>query len=174
MIGEGFLNELNRGKSDVVSFTISFHLFRTSLTWMGVCVPNTWISEVTYRKSLSTFPLYLSRTSPGLVRSRLILITNNNTVVGIARGPPTQLHPWYCTRLFIYFYYFFRNLIISRILHYSQRVMNVLYIEDQAFSWSYDFAPPHRLPPLLSISSSGDTRKDWERERTGEANAFWA
>jgi hypothetical protein len=67
--------------------------------WMGelrgVCVLYNVheCQKKTNRKTLSTFPLYLSRTSPGLVRSRLLLITNNNTVVGIARGPPTQLHP---------------------------------------------------------------------------------
>ncbi len=40
-------------------------------------------------------------------------------------------------------------------------------IEDQAFSASYDFAPPPPSHPTLpSISSTGHTQEDWERDTT--------
>jgi hypothetical protein len=39
------------------------------------------------------------------------------------------------------------------------------FIEDQAFSPSFDFAPPPTpFLPLPSVSSTGDTQEDWERE----------
>ncbi len=39
------------------------------------------------------------------------------------------------------------------------------FTEDQTFSPSYDLAPPTPLlPPLRSVSSTGDTQEDWERE----------
>jgi hypothetical protein len=37
------------------------------------------------------------------------------------------------------------------------------FIEDQAFSSSYDLAPPR---PLQSVCSAGDTQEDWEIETT--------
>ncbi len=42
------------------------------------------------------------------------------------------------------------------------------FIEDYAFSPSYDLAPtpPIHPPPLPSGSSAGDTQEDWERETT--------
>ncbi len=38
-----------------------------------------------------------------------------------------------------------------------------MIIEDQASSLSYDLAPPPFPPPLLSVSSTGDTEEDWEK-----------
>ncbi len=42
------------------------------------------------------------------------------------------------------------------------------FIEDQALSRSYDLAPrrPPTPPPLPSVSWTGDTQEDWERETT--------
>ncbi len=37
---------------------------------------------------------------------------------------------------------------------------------DQAFLPSHDLAPPPRPPPSPSVSSIGDTQKDWGRETT--------
>jgi hypothetical protein len=39
-----------------------------------------------------------------------------------------------------------------------------ILIKDQDFSSSYDLAPPSPHPPLLSVSSIGDTQRVWERE----------
>ncbi len=40
------------------------------------------------------------------------------------------------------------------------------FIENQAFSPSYDLAPPPPRPHLLSVSLRGDAQEDWERETT--------
>ncbi len=39
------------------------------------------------------------------------------------------------------------------------------FIEGQAFTLSYDLAPPTNTPPS-SVNSTGDTKEDWERETT--------
>jgi len=47
-----------------------------------------------------------------------------------------------------------------------QRVLNVLE-KTRAFSLKYHLTLSHPLPPSLpSVSSTGDTQKDWERETT--------
>ncbi len=39
------------------------------------------------------------------------------------------------------------------------------FLEGQAVSWSSDLAPrPPLSPPPMSVSSTGDTQEDWERE----------
>ncbi len=50
-----------------------------------------------------------------------------------------------------------RGVFITKIIEW--------FLEDQAFSPSYDLGPP---PPLFppSVSSTGDTLEDWERETT--------
>jgi hypothetical protein len=41
-----------------------------------------------------------------------------------------------------------------------------MVIEDHALSVSYDLAPRPPPPPLSSVSSTGDTLEDYERETT--------
>jgi hypothetical protein len=40
-----------------------------------------------------------------------------------------------------------------------------MIIEGQAFSPSYDLAPPAPPPSLPSVNSTGDTQEDWERDK---------
>ncbi len=51
-------------------------------------------------------------------------------------------------------------------IYFHQREYWLIFIEDQAFSRSYDLAPSPPLPPFPSVSLEGDTEEDWEREAT--------
>ncbi len=77
-------------------------------------------------------------------------------------SPPVLIHKFLNIRIGLFFY----------------SEINEWFKEDQAFSsfcTVYDLAPPQPLPPLLSVSSTGDTQEDMERDNllTGGGGEGW-